>query len=262
MTRAIRVEWQKLARSRVTLVATALMGLLLPAIGLSFYSVALSGGNGALADKARAFLVDEGWAGYLGLVDQIAAVAVFLGAGIVVAWAFGREHTDRTFPSLFALPVSRGKIAAAKFAVLIAWTVVLSVVVSLVTVVLGLAGGVGPLTAELVGPEVVRLQGVSIAAGLLALSMGFVASLGRGYLPAIGVLAVIIAITQVAVLFGTGGWFPFAVPGLMAVAGVESIPEPTAPQVLLVPAVAALGVWLTIRWWQRAEVVSRLSRSR
>jgi ABC-2 type transport system permease protein len=261
MRRAIRVEWQKLTRSRVTLVATALMGLLLPAVGLSFYSVALSGGNGALADKARAFLVDEGWAGYLGLVDQIAAVAVFLGAGIVVAWAFGREHTDRTFPSLFALPVSRGKIAAAKFAVLIAWTIVLAAVVSLGTVVLGLVGGVGPLTADVIGPEVVRLQGVSTAAGLLALTMGFVASLGRGYLPAIGVLAVIIAITQVAVLFGTGGWFPFAVPGLMAVAGVDGIPEPTALQVLLVPTVAALGVWLTIRWWQHAEVVSRFSRS-
>jgi ABC-2 type transport system permease protein len=91
--------------------------------------------------------------------------------------------------------------------------------------------------------------------------MGFVASLGRGYLPAIGVLGVIVAITQVAVLFGTGGWFPFAVPGLMAVAGAEGIPEPTALQVLLVPAVAAVGIWLTIHWWHHAEVVSRFSRS-
>ncbi len=261
MRHAIRVEWQKLTRSRVTLVATSLLGLLLPAMGLSFYSVALSGGNGALADKARAFLVDEGWAGYLGLVGQIAAVAVFLGAGVVVAWAFGREHTDRTFPSLFALPVSRAQIAAAKFAVLITWTIVLSVVVSIMTLVLGLVGGVGPLTADVIVPDIVRLQGISTTAGLLALTMGFVASLGRGYLPAIGVLGIIIAITQVAVLFGTGGWFPFAVPGLMAVAGVEGIPEPTALQVLLVPAVAALGVWLNIRWWQHAEVVSRFSRS-
>jgi hypothetical protein len=47
----------------------------------------------------------------------------------------------------------------------------------------------------------------------------------------------------------------------MAVAGVEGSPEPTALQVLLVPTVAALGVWLTIRWWQHAEVVSRFSRS-
>lgn len=262
MRRAIHVEWKKLARSRVTLVATSLMGLLLPAMGLSFYSVALSDGNGALADKARAFLVDEGWAGYLGLVDQIAAVAVFLGAGIVVAWAFGREHTEHTFPSLFALPVSRAEIAAAKFAVLIAWTVVLSIVVSFVAIVLGVVGGVGPLTAEVVGPEVARLQAVSATSGLLSLTMGFVASLGRGYLPAIGVLGVIIAITQVAVLFGTGGWFPFSVPGLMAVAGVDGIPEPTALQVLLVPAIAALGIWLTIRLWQHAEVVSRFARSK
>ena len=248
------VEWWKLRSSRVSLVATGLMGVLLPAMGLGFYSVAINGGTGSMADKAAALLVGQGWEGYLGLVDQIAAVALFLGAGVVVAWVFGREHADRTFPSLFALPVSRGVIAAAKFVVLSAWLIALAVVVCIVALGLGLAAGVQPLDGQVPG-ELARLLVISIGAGMLALTMGLVASMGRGYLPAVGTIIVIIAAAQVAVLFGTGGWFPFAVPGLLAVAGAEGVPDVTPAQLALVPAVGAMAIWLTIAWWRNAEVV-------
>lgn len=254
MMSAVRIEWWKLRRSRVALVATVLMGVLLPALGLGFYSVALNGGTGSLADKAAALLVGEGWVGYLGLVDQVAAVALFLGAGIVVAWAFGREHVDRTFPSLFALPVSRRAIAAAKFVVLFVWVIALAIVVSLMALVLGVLGNVEPFEVRGVIAGLVRLLAICIGAGLLSLTMGFVASVGRGYLPAIGALIVLVAAAQVSVLFGTGGWFPFAVPGLMAVAGVEGVPDLNAIQLVLVPALAAAGVWATVWWWRRAEV--------
>lgn len=254
MRSAIRVEWWKLRRSRVSLVATVLMGALLPAMGLGFYSVAVNGGTGSMADKAAALLVGEGWVGYLGLVDQIAAVALFLGAGVVVAWMFGREHADRTFPSLFALPVPRGAIAAAKFVVLAAWLVALSFIVCVTAVALGVIAGVEPLHGGVLG-ELTRLLTISLGAGALALTMGLVASIGRGYLPAIGTLIVIIAVAQVAVLFGTGGWFPFAVPGLLAVAGAEGVPDLTPIQLALVPAIGIIGIWLTLAWWRNAEVV-------
>ena len=254
MTASIRVEWRKLRRSRVVQVATALMGLLLPAMGLGFYSVAVNGGTGALAGKAAALLTGEGWVGYLGFVDQIAAVALFLGAGVVVAWVFGREHADRTFPALFALPVSRGAIAGAKLVVSTVWVAALTLLVGLVALVLGLATGVGPVDAALT-TEVLRLLGIGITAGMLALTMGLVASIGRGYLPAIGAMSLIIAAAQVAVLFGTGGWFPFAIPGLLAIAGSEGAPELSAVQVALIPALTVAGAWATIVWWCRAEVV-------
>lgn len=255
MRAALVVEWSKLRRSRVVQVATALMALLLPAMGLGFYQVAVNGGSGGLADKAAALLTGEGWAGYLGLVDQIAAVALFVGSGIVVAWAFGREHSDRTFASLFALPVSRGAICAAKFVVLTAWIVALGVLVAAVTLLFGLVTGVGAGDAGPLPDEVARLLAVSAGAAVLGLPVGFVASVGRGYLPAIGAIVVIVAVAQVAVLFGTGGWFPFATPGLLAIAGSEGAPLLTAPQIALVPVTAVLGIWATIAWWRNAEVV-------
>lgn len=255
MIRAVRVEWWKLKRSPVTVTATFLMVVLLPAMALGFYSVAQRGGTGPLAQKASAFLVGDGWEGYLGGVDQIAAVAMFLGSGIVVAWAFGREFADRTFPSLFALPTSRVVIAGAKFFVLAGWIALLSLLVVAVSLGIGLVASVGRLEIGVIGPGLLRLLGVATAASVLGLTMGFVASVGRGYLPAVGALIVTIAAAQISVLFGTGGWFPFAVPGLIAVSGSESAPALSPMQIALVPVAAGVGMWLTVRWWRLAEVV-------
>lgn len=255
MRQAIRVEATKLVRSRVTLVATLLLGLLMPAMGLGFYSVATTGGTGAVAGKASALLIGEGWVGYLGFIDQIAAVAQFLGAGIVVAWAFGREHVDRTFPSLFALPTRRDAIAGAKFAVLGIWVLAMSIVVPVVSLILGLVSGVGHFDPGVIAEELIRLLAISAMTGILALTMGLVASIWRGYLAAIGAQAVIIAVTQIAVLYGTGGWLPFAVPGLLAIEGAEGAPALSLVQMLLVPGLAMIGIWATLHWWRRAEVV-------
>lgn len=255
MNRALRVEWQKLRRSTVTLTATGLMVVLLPLMGLGFYLVAQNGGTGALAQKAAAFVVEEGWEGYLSTIYQIVAVAMFLGTGIVVSWVFGREHADRTFPSLFALPVSRASIATAKFVVLIGWMTILTVLIVATVLGLGITAGVGPFEPAVIGPGLLRLCGIALSTSGLALTVGLVASVGRGYLPAIGALILIVAAAQISVLFGTGGWFPFAVPGLAAVAGSEGVPPLNAMQIAVVPITAAVGVWLTIGWWQRAEVV-------
>lgn len=250
---ALLIEWWKMRKSPVTLVATILMGILLPAMGLSFYLVAVNGGNGAIADKAAALLTANGWDGYLRLVDQVAAAALFLGAGVVVAWVFGREHVDRTFSSLFARAISTGTVAAAKHLLVFVWVVALSTVVSLAALILGWIGGVGPVDSGVIAPELARLFVISNASGLLGLTIGLIASMSRGYLAAIGALIVITALAQVSVLFGAGGWFPYAVPGLLAVSGTEGIPEVSGVQLALGFGWILLSGWLTVRWWQHAE---------
>lgn len=82
----------------------------------------------------------DGWTGHLNSANQIGAAAIFVGAGVVVVWMFGREHADRTFASLFALPVSKGSIAVAKLMLLLAWAVMLSTAMSVVALLLGVAG--------------------------------------------------------------------------------------------------------------------------
>jgi ABC-2 type transport system permease protein len=255
MNRALAVEWRKFRRSAVTRTATVLMVAFLPAMGLGFYSVAQQGGTGAVALKAQAMAIGEGWDGYLGLVDQIGAVAVFIGAGIVSAWVFGREHADRTFPSLFALPVSRVAIATAKLVVLAGWVILLAGLLTAVSLLLGAAADVGVAGWPVVGRGAARLFAIVSSTGALSLGAGLAASMGRGYLPAVGAIILVVMTAQVAVLFGTGGWFPFAVPGLMAISGTEGAPVLSAVQIGLVPLTATVAAWLTVDWWRRAEVV-------
>jgi ABC-2 type transport system permease protein len=105
-----------------------------------------------------------------------------------------------------------------------------------------------------VGPTLLRLFAVVLAAGLLGLPLAIAASIGRGHLPAVGATILLVTAAQVSVLLGVGGWFPFAVPGLLAAAGSPGAPALDTAQVLLVPPTSGLGVWLTVRWWRTAEI--------
>ncbi|MFN8196328.1 MAG: ABC transporter permease [Nocardioidaceae bacterium] len=254
MRRAIWVEWRKVRRSPVTLVTTGLLVVPMPLLVLGFLAVAEKGGVGAASVKAQALVVDDGWPGYLFLAGQLVSVTMFIGPGVVAAWVFGREFADRTFPSLFALPVSRRSIAAAKLVVLIGWGALVSLLVVLAVGLIGVLADVGPEPASDVLPGLGRLLAACLLTVLLATTLGLVASVGRGHLPAIGVMILLVMAAQVSVLFGTGGWFPYAAPGLMAVAGGEGVPLLAPAQVLLVPVTGAVAGWLTVRWWGRAEV--------
>lgn len=254
MSRAFSVELLKLRRSPVVLTTTALIVALVPLLCLGFVAVAHKGGAGAAALKAQAMVVGEGWDAYLGLVAQIMAVTLFIGPGVVVAWAFGREHADRTFPSLFALPVSRGSIATAKFLVLFAWGLALTVLLLAAVVIAGLVAGVGPLSRVDLSARLGRLLLAGSLTTTIALTIALVASIGRGYLPAIGAVILLTMSAQISVLFGTGAWFPYAAPGLYAVSGVPGMEDVGGDQLLLVPLTTFVAAWLTVRWWERAEV--------
>lgn len=254
MKRAVTVEMLKFRRSPVVLVTTALLVFLVPLLCLGFFAAANGDAAGAIAAKARAMGIGEGWEGYFGLVGQMIAVTLFIGPGVVVAWTFGREHADRTFPSLFALPVSRRSIAAAKFLVLLGWGAVLTTVLLIAATVTGVIARIGPLDGVNVVTTLARLEIAGLLTTVIALTVGYVASVGRGYLPAIGALILLTMFAQVAVALGTGAWFPYAAPGLYAVAGAEGVAHVTALQLSLVPGTTLVAAWATVQWWQRAEV--------
>jgi ABC-2 type transport system permease protein len=129
MGAALKVEWLKLRRSRISLMTAVLVGIGVPALTAGFLAAATRGpADTPLAIKVNALLIGEGWPAYLGMLAQILSVMSFLGVGFVVAWCFGREFTDHTITGLYALPTSRITIAAAKYVVLLAWSLGLSLI--------------------------------------------------------------------------------------------------------------------------------------
>lgn len=253
MREALDLELLKLRRSPVTWVASLLILVLCPGLCLGFISVVEGGGNGPLAAKIQALVSGTGWDAYLGLLDQFVASAFFVGVGVVIIWCFGREFSDHTVGSLFGLPVSRSTIAGAKLIALSMWSFGLSLALVMVATGLGTVGGLGwPDSAAWAG--LAKLLGVAALTALIALTVALPASVGRGYLPGVGVLVLMLMTAQLAVLFESGAWYPLAAPGLWAVSAQQDVAVGLG-QLTLVPVTAVLVGLATVQWWGRFEVV-------
>ena len=254
MSPAYAVEALKLRRSRVVLVATLVLALVPAAMARGFLAAAEQGGNDPASLKAQAMLPGVGWTGYLGGLMQVYATAGVLGVGIVVGWCFGREYADRTLVSLYASATPRDAVAGAKLVLLTVWA---------------RRGrprrGARHLAARArdrardarrrrladsgAGGGAGRVVGPARAPG------GGVASMGRGYLPAVGGLLVLVVLAQVATIAGAGGWWPWSVPAVWAMGPEAGMPAVAAARLLVVPAVTLAGAVVTVRWWRHAEVV-------
>ncbi len=254
MTAAYAVEALKLRRSRVVAVATVAL-LLVPALlARAFLIAAERGGADPMSAKASLLLPGAGWTGYLGGLIQIYATAGVVGSGIVVGWCFGREYADRTVVSLYASATPRTSVARAKLVLLAAWSAAVGIGVAAAAGVIGIASGLG-LPDGHDGRVLGRLAALAVLSGLLSIPVALPASIGRGYLPAVGSLMVLVVAAQVAMVAGAGTWWPWSVAAVWAM-GTEAGMQPVAPVWLtVVPLVAGLGGSATVAWWRRAEVV-------
>lgn len=254
MRAALHLEALKFRRATTVRVASILVVLLVPAMSAAFLAVVRADTGSVLALKAAALLVDTGWGGITGFAAQIVSVGALLAVGVVVAWVFGREFTDRTFGTLFASPTPRSDIAAAKLLVLVVWGFALAVAVAMLTLGAGMPIGLGtPDAAAWAGAG--RILVVGALTVLLTLPLALVASVARGYLAAVAVLLGLVVVTQIVVALGAGAWFPYASPGLWAgLGGPQLADSVTVAQLLLalpVGLAAAVGTWW---WWRVAKV--------
>lgn len=253
LTNMIWVEWRKALRSRMPL-WTTLGALLLPlAIGFMIFvarNPEISQKLGLISAKANlvAFSATD-WPTYMSLFGQIIGGGGFALFILIISWTFGREFADGTVKDLLAVPVQRSSILLAKFVVVAAWSAGL-------TVVIGIAGmGLG-LLINLPGnsPEVL-LRGsalVAITGGLVivvGLPFALPASAGRGYLLPIGLAALTLMMTNLAVITGWGEYFPWAVPGLYGQG--KTVLTPISYWIVLLTGLA--GMLGTYGWWKYAD---------
>lgn len=255
MTRAAyRIELLKLRRSRVPAVAAVVVLLAPPLLAWAFMTAGGRDQRDPLSAKVSALSLGQGWSGYLNGLTQIAATGGFIGIGIVATWCFGREFADRTVVSLYASATSRRAVAAAKLVVITGWSLAVAIMSGPAAVVIGLVAGLGPPDASAFA-SLFRLGTLHALTGLLALTAGLFASVGRGYLAGFGGLIGLVVAPQLAIALGAGSWFPWSAPGLWAIAPLNP-GFPTAPgwHLLLVPLAAVVTGGLTLTWWQSAEL--------
>jgi ABC-2 family transporter protein len=159
LSAALWAEALKLHRSRVPWVTAAVLALTPLMAGLFVLAARDPQTPGLAGGKTQMLGVTADWAGYFTLLTQIAAVGGLLALGVVTAWVFGREFSDRMAVDLLALPTSRAAIITAKFLLIVAWSAVATALVPLVAAVVGGALGLPGWSTSLLWETVGHLAG-------------------------------------------------------------------------------------------------------
>jgi ABC-2 type transport system permease protein len=248
MRTALLVEREKTTASIVVRWATALLVLGILTMATSM-ALAATAGNEQVLAKLGELADTDGWDQLIGIVSMISAPASLLGFGVVLSWMVGREFADETIAGLFALPVSRQEIAIAKLGVFLGWAVAVAVLLTVGCALAGITLGYG-VPGEREFATLLRLLGLVVLTGFLALPAAWAATLGRGLLPGIATTIVMIAVGQILTIAGTGAWLPIAAPALWAL-----VPDEVSwGQLATVPALGACAALLTGRSWRRLQL--------
>jgi ABC-2 type transport system permease protein len=254
LTNAVWIELRKATRSRMPLF-TALGFLVLPC-GLAFFMFiykypTFARNIGLISAKANLVGGAATWPYYLGVLGQAIAIGGIAVFSLVESWVFGREFVDGTLKDLLAVPVARATILLAKFLVVALWSLLLTVMLFLVSLLFGAVIGLSQGTAEVFWQGTATLAVVACLTIVNVFPFAFFASLGRGYLLPMGVTLLVIVIANFIVVAGWGNYFPWAVPALYTQAGGKGNLDPVSYMLVLLTGLA--GMAGTYLWWKFAD---------
>jgi ABC-2 type transport system permease protein len=208
---------------------------------------------GALATKAQFSAAHGDWHTYFGLLTQALAVGGFILFSLIVIWLFGREYSDHTAKDLLALPTSRTAIVTAKLCLIVIWCAALTLWIYLLGLALGALISLPGWTVNDWLEATARYAATAILTIALTLPLGWAASAGRGYLPAIGATVLLVFLAQVLSVLGLGPWFPWAAPALLSGAAGPEAQNLGVGTYLLVTMTVLAGVAGVITWWRIAD---------
>ncbi len=253
---ALWTETLKLRRSVVPAVTVAAFAVSAAVGGLFMFILQdpdRARAMGLLGTKASLASETADWPSYFGMLSQTVAVGGLLIFGLVMVWTFGREFSDRTVNDLLALPTTRTAIVTAKFVVTALWCLMLGVLVSLfglgIGALLRLPGWSGATAVAGIG----TMLAAALMAVLLTTPFGLAASIGRGYLAAVGVMFVVVFLSQIIAALGYGHLFPWSVPALFSGVAGEGRTMPGPLGYGLVVLTGAAGAIATAVWWTTAD---------
>jgi ABC-2 type transport system permease protein len=253
---ALWCEILKLQRSRVPLFTTLGFSMA-PLIGGLFMIILkdpeAARSMGLISAKAQLTAGTADWPTFFSILSQAVAVGGAILFSIVTAWAFGREFSDRTAKELLALPTSREAIVAAKFVVVAAWTLILSLLVFLIGLIVGSLVAIPGWSQELLWGASVDVLGAAALTIALLPFVALLASIGRGYLPPFGWTVLTVALAQIMAITGWGDWFPWSVPALFSGAAGPRANLIGYHSYIVVILASVLGLIATFYWWRGAD---------
>jgi ABC-2 type transport system permease protein len=249
-------EMLKMRRSKVPLL-TAVGFSFVPLVGGLFMIILkdpqAARSMGLISAKAQLTAGTAEWSTLFGLLAQATAVGGSIVFAIFTMWVFGREFADRTVKELLALPTSRETIVTAKFIVVVAWTIFLTLLAFALGLLVGRLVVIPGWSQELLQTASVDIIGAGLLSILLLPFVALVASLARGYMASFGWLILTVFLGQIAVLTGWGDWFPWSVPALFSGAAGPRAGLMGTHSYVIVSLASLIGIAATFYWWRSAD---------
>ncbi len=253
---ALWAETLKARRSKVPFF-TALGFSIAPIVG-GLFMIILKDPEGAksmglIGAKAQLTAGTAEWSSFFNMQAQAIAIGGAILFAVITAWVFGREFSDGTAKELLALPTSRETIIAAKFTLVAIWTFLLTALIFSIGMMVGNLADIPGWSLELFYEAAASIFGAAILAILQLPYVAWVASFGRGYMPAFGWAILTVALGQIAVVMGWGDWFPWSVPALFSGA-IGPRGETLGMHSYIVALIAcAIGLFAAFYWWKHAD---------
>jgi ABC-type transport system involved in multi-copper enzyme maturation permease subunit len=259
MSAALVTEFLKLRRCKVTWATLAVMSIGPLALALFMWILrepTRASKLGLLGAKANLSGLEATWPAYASAVTLVVGMGGMLVLSFVVAYIFGREYAESTAKNMLALPVARHWIVAAKYVVAAAWWCVLVLAVVAESIVVGVALGLPEFSAGLVASLVTNSLLAAGIAFLLVPVVGWVATLGRGYMAPIAFAFAMLALGNVFGKTGWAEWFPWSIIPLLIGAVGQPVSGLPAGSYVVLAVTCAAGVAATIvqvRWADNAQ---------
>jgi ABC-2 type transport system permease protein len=259
MTRFLSALWAetlKMRRSKVPLVS---------AIGFSF--APLAGGlfmvilkdpeaaraMGLISTKAQLMVGVADWSAFFGFLAQAIAAGGMVLFSIITIWVFGREFSDHTVKELLALPTSRETLVAAKFTVIVVWSLTVTLLIFGIGLAIGNLLALPGWSTGLLHTSFTDIVGAAALTIPLTSFVALLASSGRGYLPAFGWTIFTLVMANLSVILGWGDWFPWAIPGLFSGAAGPRAEQLGLHSYTILCITSLLGFVATFWWWREAD---------
>lgn len=209
---------------------------------------------GMIGTKASLLRFGEpNWQNYLTLLLQGIGGIGMVGFGFITSWIFGREYTDNTIKDIIALPVSRSSVVISKLIVVVLWSILLTCIFLISSIVFGHLAGISGWTGKILSQFLYKYTIATLLTILLCTITSFFASYGKGILLPIGVIILTMIIANFTGLVGLGPYFPWAIPELFcSPPGTEDIHLNIASYMILI-STSILGLIGTLAWWQYAD---------
>jgi ABC-2 type transport system permease protein len=257
---ALRVEYLKVRRSK-TLWLTVLAFVLATGIGGLFMFILKDPERarqlGIIGAKAQIFGDTADWPSFFNLMLLLVSIGGLIIFGFIFVWIFGREYSDKTYYDLLSLPISRMTIVIAKIITAAYWSMLLILLVFVLMLGLGAILQLPGWSSAVTMHGLALLLGTGALTVLICIPFALMASVTRGYLPAVGGIFLVLVLGQIINQIGYGQYFPWNIPMMYSGAAQALSGKTAAPlgfiSYLLVILVGIISIIVTGAWWRYAD---------